>query len=92
MEQPRGLSYKKRRFKRPKVWDVSNVFSEFGTFHTLWKDISNVPHLPNVPNFGTFETSFLIGETSGPFGLIVQFFHLYECLLNQTLSFGFILQ
>ena len=31
----RGLSYKKRHFKCPKVWDVSNVFSEFGTFHTL---------------------------------------------------------
>ena len=29
----RGLSYKKRRFKRPKVWDVWNVNSEFGMFH-----------------------------------------------------------
>ena len=58
----RRLSYKKRRFKRPKVWDVSNVFSEYGMFRKLWKDISNVP---NVPNFGTFETSFLIGEQQG---------------------------
>ena len=35
--QHRGLSYKKRRFKRPKVWDVWNVNSEFGTFNIVAK-------------------------------------------------------
>ena len=35
MDVARGLSYKKRRFKPPRVWDVSNVFSEFGTFREL---------------------------------------------------------
>ena len=33
----RGLSTKKRRLKRPKVWDVWNINSEFGTFHNVAK-------------------------------------------------------
>ena len=40
-----GLSYKKRRFKRPKVWDVWdvwNVFSERVKRPKLWKDVWNV--------------------------------------------------
>ena len=55
-----GLSYKKRRFKRPKVWDVWNVNSEFGTFHI----VACIPYSYNDQNFGTFETYFLIGEWS----------------------------
>ena len=32
-----GFSYKKRRFKRPKVWDVWTVNSEFERFHIVAK-------------------------------------------------------
>ena len=61
----RGLSYKKRRLKRPKVWDVWNINSEFGTFHNNVKRPKLWIYVSNVPDFRTFETSFLIGETSG---------------------------
>ena len=77
----RGLSYKKRHFKRPKVWDVWdvwdnwNVFSECVKRSKLWKDVWN------VPNFGTFETHFLIGETSE------DLFSYWESIFREDLFF-----
>ena len=50
----RGLSYKKVSFKRPKVSAVRSVLYSFDRFNGR-----------NGRNFRSFETNFLIGETSG---------------------------
>ena len=49
------------------VWNVPKFWSlkEFGTFRNNVKRPKLWIYVSNVPNLGTFETSFLIGETSG---------------------------
>ena len=53
-----GLSFKKVRFKCPKVLVIVRVWDVTQQCPKLWIYVSN------VPNFGKFETSFVIGETS----------------------------